>query len=252
MPDGIREYEVAVGQPLHQCARSEAVRPVIREVRFAGYVKPINRAHEIVVHPEPTHRVMDRGIDAHRNLIWILVRDALVHLEQVTVAVPDDIASEPLDRVGEIEINTQSRVTDPPALVAHFLCRAGRDVAWREIAEARILPFEEVISFSLGNLPRDPRFTFLLRNPHSAVVSQRLAHQRELRLVLSANGNAGRMNLSEAWVRECGAPFVRPPDRGRVGALSVGREVEDVPITASGQYDRLTRMRLHSPGNEVS
>ena len=37
--DGVRKNEVTIGQPLHQCGCTQAVRAVIREVRFTGNVE---------------------------------------------------------------------------------------------------------------------------------------------------------------------------------------------------------------------
>ena len=57
--DRVRQDEVAVGQPLHQRARAEPVGAVVGEVGLAEHVQPGDRAHQVVVHPEPAHRVVD-------------------------------------------------------------------------------------------------------------------------------------------------------------------------------------------------
>ena len=114
--DGVRRDEVAVGQPLHQRARSEAVRAVIGEVRFAQHEEPGNRALEVVVHPEAAHRVVDGGINPHRNLVGIFGGDPLVHLEQVAVARLDDLDAEPLDGFLEVEIDRQPGLADAECL----------------------------------------------------------------------------------------------------------------------------------------
>jgi hypothetical protein len=44
---------------------------------------------QVVVDPQPAHRVVRGGVDAHRGLVRVLPGDALVHLEQVAVAVGD-------------------------------------------------------------------------------------------------------------------------------------------------------------------
>ena len=87
--DGVGDDEVAVGQPLHQRAGAEAVRAVVGEVRFAEHVQARDVAHQVVVHPQPAHRVVDGRVDAHRHLVRILVGDLLVHLEQVAVLLLD-------------------------------------------------------------------------------------------------------------------------------------------------------------------
>ena len=63
----VRDDEVAVRQPLHQRARAEAIRAVIREVGFAEDVQAGDGAHQVVVDPQAAHRVVDRRIDPHRH-----------------------------------------------------------------------------------------------------------------------------------------------------------------------------------------
>ena len=92
--DCIWKDEVAVRQSLHQRAGAEPVCAVIGKVRFAGDEQARDSAHQLVVHPKSAHRVMDGRVDAHRNLIWILVRDALIHVEQVSVPLLDDLGAQ--------------------------------------------------------------------------------------------------------------------------------------------------------------
>src|SRR6266481_2739118 len=82
--------------------------------------------------------------------------------------------------------------------------------------------------------PGPARVALLLRHPDAPVVAQRLAHQRELALVLAADGDAGGMELREAGIAQEGALLVRAPDRGGVGALGVRRQIEDVAVAAAG------------------
>ena len=99
---------------------------------------------------------MDGGVDAHRDLIGILGRDALVHLEQVAVARLDDLDAEALDRVLEIEVDRQAGVADAVAFVGLLLGRPRRDVAGHEVAEARIAALEVVVALGFWNLIRGP------------------------------------------------------------------------------------------------
>ena len=103
--DGGRQHEVAVGEALHERAGTEAVGAVVGEVRLAEHVEAGDVAHQVVVDPEPAHRVVDGGVDAHRHLERVLVGDALVHLEEVVVALGDDAAAEAADGVGEVEVH---------------------------------------------------------------------------------------------------------------------------------------------------
>ena len=176
-----------------------------------------------------------------------------IHLEQVAVALGDLVFAEPLDRVAEVEVHAAPAGTDAAPLVAHFFRGARRDVARREVAEARILPLEVVVALRLGNLRRRLRAIFLpLRHPHAAVVAQRLAHQRELGLMLAAHRNARRVNLREARIRERRAALVRAPDRRGVRALRVRREVEDVAVAARAEHHRVGEVRLDRAGHHVA
>ena len=85
--DRVRQDEVAVGQALHQRAGAEAIGAVVGEIRFTDHEQAGDGAHQVVVHPEAAHRVVDGRIDAHRHLVRILAGDALVHFEQVAVAL---------------------------------------------------------------------------------------------------------------------------------------------------------------------
>ena len=66
-------------------------------------------------------------------------------------------------------------------------------------------------------------------------------HQRQLRLMIAADRNAGRMDLREAGVGEARALLVGPPGRGDVAALGVGRKVEDVAVAAGCQHHGIAR-----------
>jgi hypothetical protein len=94
--------------------------------------------------------------DAHRQLVRVLVRDALVHLEQVPVPLGDGLLAEALDRVGEVEVDAEAGVADPAPLVADRLGRAARDVARRQVAEARVAALEVVVALRLRDLRRRP------------------------------------------------------------------------------------------------
>ena len=115
--DRVRRDEIAVGEPLHQRTCAEAVRAVIGEIRFAQHEKPRDRALEVVVHPESAHRVVDGRVDAHRNLVGIFSGNPLVHLEQVAVSRFDDLDTQALDGLLEIEIDGEARFADTVALI---------------------------------------------------------------------------------------------------------------------------------------
>ncbi len=59
----------------------------------------------MVIDPESAHRVVRGRVDAHRHVIGVLARDALVDLEEVAVLVPDVVQPQPPDGVGEVEVD---------------------------------------------------------------------------------------------------------------------------------------------------
>ena len=95
----------------------------VSSLRLAKRAQARQVAHEVVVDPESAHRVVHRGEDPHRDLVRVLVGDALVHVEEVAVPLADRVFSESLDRVGKVEVDAQARRADTAPLVAHLLGR---------------------------------------------------------------------------------------------------------------------------------
>jgi hypothetical protein len=190
--------------------------------------------------------------DAHRDLVGVFVGDALVHLDQVAVLLLDLRGPEPLDRVGEIEVDPEAAGADAAALVAHLLGGARGDVARGEVAVGRVLALEVVVALVLGDLGRLARVARPLRHPDAAVVAERLAHQRELALVLAVDRDAGRVDLRVAGVAEGRALAVRAPDRRAVAALGVGRQVEDVAVAAGREHHGVREVGLELPAHHVA
>ena len=110
--------------------------------------------HQVVVHPQAAHRVMDGRINAHRHFVGIFVGDALVHLEQVAVALADRVDAQALDGVGEIEIDAQAVLAHAAAFVADGFGVARSDVARDQVAEAGIAALQIIIALGFGNLVR--------------------------------------------------------------------------------------------------
>ena len=88
------------------------------------------------------------------TLIGIFVRDALIHLEQVAVALANFVRAEALDRVGEIEIHAQAVLADAAAFIAHRFGVARSDIARNQIAEARIAALQIIVALVFRNLVR--------------------------------------------------------------------------------------------------
>ena len=123
----------------------------------------------------------------------------------------------------------------------------------RQVAEARIFAFEIVIAVRFGNRAGRLAAIFLaLGHPDAAVVAQRLGHQRQLGLVLAADGDAGRVNLRVAGIGEERALLVGAPGGGDVAALGVGGEEEDVAVAAGGQHHRVAGVRGDLAGDQVA
>ena len=70
--------------------------------------------------------------------------------------------------------------------------------------------------------------------------------------MVAAHGDARRMDLGEAGVREERAPLVRPPSGGHVGVHGVGRQVVDRAVSARAEQHRLPFVTLELAGNQVS
>ena len=165
LTDRVRQHEVAVREALHQRRRAEPVGTVIGEVRLAEHEQPGHVAHQVVVDPQATHRVVDRRVDAHGDDVRVLAGDALVDLEEVAVALLDDRAPEPLDRLREVEVDAVLQRTDPATGVDLALDRTRRDVTRHEVAERRVAAFEEVVAVLDRDLVRGARVVHLRSAP---------------------------------------------------------------------------------------
>src|SRR5439155_19391407 len=146
MADGVRQNEVAIGEALHEGAGAKAIRAVIRKIRLAEHKEARHVAHQVVIHPEAAHGVMNSGIDAHRDTISILAGNFLIHVEEILIPLAHNRFAEPLNGGGEVEINTKAAWANAAPLIADFSRGARRKIARTQIAEARIFSFEEIIA----------------------------------------------------------------------------------------------------------
>ena len=138
--DRVRKNEIAVGQSLHQRTGSEPVGAVIGEVSLADRIKPRDRRHQVVIHPQAAHRVVNRRIDSHWNFVRILARNPFVHIEQISIPLTDTLFAETFDGVGKVEVNAETAFPDALAFVAYSLCIARCHITRYQIPEAGILP----------------------------------------------------------------------------------------------------------------
>jgi hypothetical protein len=170
--DGVGQDEVAIGQALHERRGAEPVGAMVGEVRLTKGIEPRDAGHQVVVDPEAAHRVVGRGVDAHRHRVGVLAGDALVHVEQVAVALSHGVLAVAADGIGEIEVDAVLERTNPPALVDDRLRIARGDVAWHEVAERGVLLFEVVVPLGVGDVRRRAGVVVAPRHPDSAVVAQ--------------------------------------------------------------------------------
>ncbi len=70
--------------------------------------------------------------------------------------------------------------------------------------------------------------------------------------MLAGLRDAGRVDLREAGVGEARALLVRRPRRAHVAGVGVGGEVEGVAVASRAQEDRVGRVGLELPGDEVA
>ena len=234
--DGVRQHEISVRQALHERGGAEAVGAVIREVAFPDGIQAGQRRHQVVIHPQAAHGIVDGGIDHHGRGIRIFIGDAVVHLEEVAVLRLDVVASEALNGLGEVEIDRLAGGSDAAPLVAHLLGVARREVARNQVAEAGIFPLEIVIALRFGNLVGGPLVARSLRHPDASVVAQAFGHEGEFRLVFAVHRNAGRMDRRVARIGHGGAPLIGAPHGAGIAVHGVGGEEKDVAVAAGGQH----------------
>ena len=225
---------------------------MVGEVGFTENEAARNRGHQIVVHPEAAHGVVDGREDTHRDLVRVFVGNLFVHLEEVAVLGRDTGNAHALDSVGEVEVHGLLGVTHAETCVADLLGVTGCHVTGHEVTEARVLFFEVVITFRFRNLVRATGIARLARNPNTTVVTERFAHQGELGLQVAVARNASRVNLCVAGVGEQSAALVSTESSRDVGALSVGRKVVDVTVTTGAKADSVCNVAFEFASDEVT
>ena len=218
-----------------------------------------NIGHQVVVHPQPAHRVVDRRIDHHRALVGILAGDLVIHLEKIPVAGADRVLAEALGRIAEIQVNAEAGRSHAAPFIADLLGGARRNVAWGEIAERRVFPLEEIIPLVLGDVAGIHLFLaqFLggfrvRRRPDPAVVAERLGHQRELGLVVPADRDAGGVDLRVAGICKKRATPRGAPGTGDVAAHRIRGQEEHVSIAAGGEDDRIRSVGGNFPAVQIA
>ena len=118
---------------------------MVAEVGFASGKETRNGGLQFVVDPKTTHGVVDGGIDHHRSLVRVLVRDLLVHLEEVAIFLFHGILAQPLDGVGEVEVDS---ITCAYAIagIATFFCGTACHITRDKVAKRGITALQVVVA----------------------------------------------------------------------------------------------------------
>ena len=200
--DRVGKYEVTISQTLHQCRSTQTVSTVVREVGLTDSVQTRDRGHQVVVNPDTTHGVVYGGEDLHRLLVGAYVGDLLIHIEEVAITLLDDILTQTLDSGLEIEEYRETRLVHTETGIATLLGGTRSNVARYEVTECGVTTLQVVVAILLLDVRRLERtgtqglyVLELLRNPDTTVVTQRLRHQRQLRLLRTVYGDTGGSSM---------------------------------------------------------
>ena len=163
---------------------------MVGEVALTDGEETRNGGLQLIVNPDTTHGIVDSGIDHHGlvilhaiDLVRYIAREyvgnLLIHLEEVAVALHDDVETEAVDRLREVEEHSQTGVVDTEALIATLLSSTRSHITGNEVTEGRIAALQIVVAILLRNLPtlfgtclQSLGIFQLLRNPDTAVVTQ--------------------------------------------------------------------------------
>ncbi len=121
---------------------------------------------------------MRSGENHHRGLVGVVVRNHLIHVEEVSVAVTYDIGTEAVDSILEVEVNGVA-CTYAEAGVAALFGGARSDVAGAEVTEGGIAALEVEVAVFVGDISGfflagadGFGIFFFLGNPDAAVVAE--------------------------------------------------------------------------------
>src|SRR5579871_5354150 len=106
----------------------------------------------MIVNPQSSHRVIGSRIDAHGNFVGILTGNPVVDIEKVAVLLANCIESQPVNRIGKVQVHALSVRPHTASFIAYFLCVSRGDVAGYEVAKTRITVLEVVVALTLGDV----------------------------------------------------------------------------------------------------
>ena len=149
----VGQHEITVSKTLHQRGSAQAVCTVVREVALTDGEEALDGGLQLVVNPDTTHCVVAGGEDHHRGFIGVVVRNHLVHVEQVAVTVAHHIGAETLDGILEVEIYCITGA-DTVTGVAALLGGTRSDVAGTEVTEGGITALQIEVAVLVGDIGR--------------------------------------------------------------------------------------------------
>ena len=212
---------------------------------------------------------MDSGEDHHRVVVFhavhltgkltrIHVGDFLIHIEEVAIALAYCVDTKAVDSLREVEEHGKTGVVHAEALVATLLSGTRSNVARHEVTEGRIAALQVVVAILFGNVATLD-FALLellcvfefLGNPDAAVVTERLRHKGEFRLLVAVYGDTGGVNLHVSRICEVGTLAVASYCGATVAAHSVCRKEICVAVTAGGDNHSVSGKALKLAGYEV-
>ena len=154
---------------------------MIGEVCLTNCIETRYGGLKVIIYPDTAHSVVYGRIYHH----WLLVRigsgNLLVHLEKVAVTLAYLTLTETLDCSLEIKEYGKTGLIHAEAGVTALLCRTGSHVTRNEVSKGRITALEIVVAVLFCYIGRKNLLLaeledvlHLLRNPDTAVVTQRL------------------------------------------------------------------------------
>ncbi len=201
------------------------------EARDAGHAV-------LVVGPEPAHRVVDAGEDAHRHLCRVVTHELAVDLHDAAELDLEHMRVQ----MADVEVDLVLAVDAEAEVHADVEDLAGGDVARHQVAVLRVLLFEEV-----------PGLAVFIRPDAAAFAADRFGHQAQL--VLAGDGR--RVHLDELAVGVEGALLIDGAGRRARVDHRVGRQPEDQAGAAGRQDDGIggegpDRHALHVLGDDAA
>ena len=163
---------------------------MVREVTLTNSEETWDSGHQLVVNPDTTHCIVDSREDHHwvvvlhavnlvSQLTWVNVGNLLIHIEEVAITLQDNVNTETVDRLREVEEYGKTCVVDTEALVATLLSCTRSHVTRNQVTECWVTALQVVVAVFLRNI-RTLLCTSLqclgilnlLRNPDTTIVTE--------------------------------------------------------------------------------